>query len=359
MKSVYGRLLVGMGLSWNLHGACFAQSAPDVEAPLGTTMERVWHLGRTTGDLERIMQFYVDLLGLGLRGERNAPIPFYTVDAINEFVGGPKGAEFRAAFMPIPGTSSATEPGEQIYLEAFEYRHIDRKLAIPSLVDVGVSNLRFVVRDLDALIAAAAAADVAFISVGEQPVAVAAPVGYSGSARAVMIRDPDGYPVELLEFSPSPPSLAPEDSSILGAQMVVVVDDLEESLELYRSFVDAELEISEATAWANADALEQLRGIPAAEYRSASLLLPGSAIRLELLEFRGVEQQTYRPVFQDIGFGHVAFLTKDIEVVYEKMNELQMRSVSASGTWTQINAGTRAIYTRDHDGFFMEVIERR
>ena len=357
--SACGKFLIGLGLACNLGAACLAQSLPDEEAPTGSTMEKVWHLGRVTGDLERIMQFYVDLLGLDLRGERNAPIPFYTVDALNEFVGGPIGAEFRAAFMPIPGTSSAVEPAAQVYLEAFEYRHIDRNLTIPALVDIGVSTLRFVVRDLDAIIAAATAADVAIISADEQAVPVATPIGFTGSARAIMVRDPDGYPVELIEISPTPPSLAPADSKILGAHMVLVVESIQESMDLYRRLIGPELKTWEISSWKKADGLSRLRNIPDTEYRTAAMLLPGSTIKLELLEFRGVAQQRYRPVFQDIGFGHVAFLTKDIEVVYERMNELEMRSVSQTGTWTRINPGTRAIYTRDHNDFFVEVIERR
>lgn len=353
------KLVAGIGLGWSFGAACLAQSLSNDEAPAGSVMERVWHLGRVTGDLERIMQFYVDMLGLNLRGERNAPIPFYTVDAINEFVDGPIGAEFRAAFMPIPGTSSAAEAAAQVYLEAFEYRHINRNLTIPSLADIGVSNLRFVVRDLDAAIAAAAAADIAVISADEQAVAVAPPPGFTGSARAIMLRDPDGYPVELVEISPAQPSLAPESSMVLNAQTVVVVENVEESLELYKRLIGPELATTDISSWQATGDLSKLRGIASAEYRTAAMALPGSAIKLDLVEFRGIEQQRYRPVFQDIGFGHVAFLTKDIETVYQRMNELGMKSVSRTGTWTQINPNTRAIYTRDHNDFFIEVIERR
>src|SRR5262245_13865159 len=126
-------------------GHALSQARLTTIAPEGGNLNKVWHLGRTTGDLERIVQFYHDLLGLDLRGQRNAPIPFYTNPAINEFVNAPAGAEFRAVFLPIPGTSTATVPAEQVYLEAFEYRNIDRRLTVPALSDLGVSSLRFYV----------------------------------------------------------------------------------------------------------------------------------------------------------------------------------------------------------------------
>jgi catechol 2,3-dioxygenase-like lactoylglutathione lyase family enzyme len=305
------------------------------------------------------MQFYVDLLGLDLRGDRNAPIPFYTVDAINEFVDGPIGAEFRAAYMPIPGTSTASDPAEQIYLEAFEYRHIDRNLTIPDLMDIGVSNLRFIVRDLDVVLANAAASDVAVITSGGQSVSVPVPAGFTGTARSIMVRDPDGYPVELMEISPTPPSLAPASETILGTHMSLVVENIDNSLALFQRFINPDLQIWEVTPWQNTDSLETLRNIPSAQFRATVMLLPGTTIQLELLEFRGVAQNRYRPKFQDIGFGHIAFMTQDIEAVYAAMNELGMRSVSQTGTWTQINPSVRAIYTRDHNDFFLEVIESR
>ena len=150
-------------------------------------MPAVWHLGRVTGDLERIIAFYHDLLGLGLRGARNQPRLFASNKINNEFVNAPASAEYRAAFMPIPGASAATEPQNQVYLEAFEYRNIDRRQIIPALVSPGVSSLRLLVRDLDKVVEAAKAAGVAIITAGGAPVAVPTPAGLTGSSRAIMI----------------------------------------------------------------------------------------------------------------------------------------------------------------------------
>jgi catechol 2,3-dioxygenase-like lactoylglutathione lyase family enzyme len=333
-----------------------AQTAPSV-APLGTDLRSVWHLGRVTGDLERIVQFYHELLGLGLRGERNPNVPFYSVAAINEFVAAPPQAEFRAAFLPIPGASAATVPAEQVYLEAFEYRNIDRVQRVPALFQPGVSSLRFVVRDLDALLARAKAAGVAIVTAGGEPVLVPTPNGLAGTARAIMLQDPDGYPVELLELTPTPSSYSAESSNVLGAHMSVVVADAAVSLQQYRRLIGPDAQVWEST-WRTDEGFSRLRNMPVAEHRTATIALPGTTATLDLIEFRGIEQTPHRPVFQDIGIGHVAFLTGDIEAVLERMTELGLRTISRSGTWTQINPTLRALYTRDRDGFFLEVIER-
>jgi len=165
-----------------------AQPQGTTITPAGADVPAVWHLGRVTGDLERIIAFYHDLLGLGLRGARSQPRLFTSNQTNNEFVNAPANAEYRAAFMPIPGASPATDLQNQIYLEAFEYRNIDRRQIIPSLVSPGASSLRLFVRDLDKVIAAARAAGVSIITEGGEPVQVPTPAGLTGSARAIMIR---------------------------------------------------------------------------------------------------------------------------------------------------------------------------
>jgi len=336
-----------------------AQSAtgPQV-APPGVDLDRVWHLGRVTGDLERIIAFYHDLLGLDLRGARNQARTFASNATLNEFVNAPAGAEYRAAFLPIPGASAATEPQNQIYLEAFEYRNVERHQLMPALFSPGVSSLKLLVRDLGKVVTTATAAGVSIVTPGGEPIAVPVPAGFTGAARAIMMRDPDGYPVEVVEITPTPGSLAPDTSNVLGAHMSVVVADAPASLAFYRRLAGSELQAWE-TPWQSSRALSRVRGLPDAEYRTSSVLLPGSTIVLELIEVRGVAQTPYRPVFQDIGFGHVAFTAKDVVVVVERMKALGARTLSQSGTWTQINPATRAVYTRDRDGFFVEVLERR
>ncbi len=324
----------------------------------GSLLQRVWHLGRVTGDLHRIIDFYHDVLGLQLRGVRS-PIPFFSVAAINEFVNAPPHAEFRAAFLPIQGTSAATAEQDQIYLEAFEYRNIDRRQAVPPLSSPGASSLRLIVRNLDASVEAVKKAGASVVTRGGEALAVSPPAGLPGSARAIVVRDPDGYPVELMQLVPSASTPAPASSRVLGAQMTVVVANVERSLAFYRRLAGPDLQAESPSAWRADASVSRLRAIPDVELRTATIGLPGSTIALELVEYRGVEQTPHRPVFQDIGHAHVAFLVSNIQATMERLTAAGAVSISRAGTWTQINPTTRAVYTRDPDGFFLEILERR
>jgi lactoylglutathione lyase len=339
-------------------GRASGQAPASPVAPEGVQVQKVWHLGRVTGDLSRIIDFYHGLLGLNLRGTRG-PVAFSSAPAINEFVRAPAHAEFRAAFMPIPGASAAAAPQDQVYLEAFEYRNIDRRQILPALSSPGASSLRLLVRDVARALAAAKAAGVSVVTPGGEPLAVAAPGGLGGSARAIVIRDPDGYAVELCEVQPAPATPAPADAALLGAQMTVAVTDLTASVTFYRGLLGPDVEVSRPSAWQRQANWTRLRGLADAEFRVATVRLPGSTIALELVEYRGIERTPYRPVFQDIGHGHVAIIVKDIEATVGRMKALGAASISAAGTWTQINPTTRAVYTRDPDGFFVEILERR
>ena len=249
--------------------AANAQGPATATVPPGTDVQQVWHLGRVTGDLERIVRFYHGLLGLGLRGSLDQALRFAKNPLINEFVNVPAAGEYRAAFMPIPGASTETNPQNQIYLEAFEWRNVERRQQLPELFNPGVSSVRFIVRDLDALMAAAEQTGSVVITAGGAPLAVATPAGLAGSARAIMIRDPDGYPVELMQVTPAPLTPADATSRILGAHMSVVVADLDASLAFYRALIGPDVQIRPSGGWQTDASFMRLRNVPATSHRAA------------------------------------------------------------------------------------------
>ena len=177
-------------------------------APAGADVPAVWHLGRVTGDLERIIAFYHDLLGLGLRGARNQAAAVrqqQDQQRVRQCSGECRISRGLPADTGNVGCDRAAESDLSRSLRVPEHRPAQ---IIPALFNPGVSSLRLLVRDLDKVIEAAKAAGVAIVTAGGAPVAVPAPAGLTGSARAIMIRDPDGYPVELMQVTPAPASVA-------------------------------------------------------------------------------------------------------------------------------------------------------
>lgn len=105
------------------------------------------------------------------------------------------------------------------------------------------------------------------VTVGGAPVEVPLMYGSGMRKRAVIVRDPDGYPVELVELTPAPATTAPDESNIIGARISLTVSDLEATSESYRRLVGPELEFWTRPDFVRDDSYNQLRNTPGAEYR--------------------------------------------------------------------------------------------
>jgi catechol 2,3-dioxygenase-like lactoylglutathione lyase family enzyme len=185
-------------------------------APAGDVL-RPGHLGRMIGNVELMIHFYHDLIGLGLLGPRGGPRPFgskETGPALLEFVQlgqgvpNPMDARNRAVILPIPGTS--TTKGSEMSIEAIEIKNIESRPYRPSMSDPGASHIKLFVRNLDKILAVLKDELVPVITAGKEPVILSGYPGMTGKIRAVFVRDPDGYPVGLFELTPPPASNAPQ-----------------------------------------------------------------------------------------------------------------------------------------------------
>lgn len=339
----------------------YAQQTPQPPSGSATAGDvlRPGHLGRTIGDLQTAVHFYHDLLGAGFAGDPTQPSRFFSSQPLIDFVSSPPQSEFRAVNMPIPGTS--VDPGTvpEMVVEVIEFRNIDRDQYIPRLQDPGVSNLKLVVRNLDNAVAALKEAGVPVISAGGSPVNVIPMPGFTGNARAIMVRDPDGYPVELVEISPAPATNAPDGSNIIGAHASLVVADIGQTLNFYRGLIGPDLRTWQSTDFRRDDAYNQLRNTPNAERRLATMLIPGSSFIVELIQYRNIENKPYRPKIQDIGPGHLAFMVKDMDLILKRLAELNTKTLGREPGAYNLGPTTRAIYTQDPDGFFLEIMENK
>ena len=349
-------LILAVGV--NIVSAAPTAAPPTGAAPAGDVL-RPGHLGRTIGDIERMIHFYHDLLGLGLNGERNQPVKFFATEPLTDFVSTPKNAEYRAVLMPIPGTS--VNPGKvaEMVIEAIEFRNIERHQYMPALQDPGVSSLKLVVRDLDQALARLKEAGVPVITAGGEPVSVPTMPGLSGSSRAIMVRDPDGYPVELLQLTPAPASNAPAASNIIGAHISLVVADIEAAQRFYRNLIGSDLQTWSESSYQSNAAYNQLRNTPGAEFRLGTMLIPGSTVIMEFIQYRNITSKPYRPVIRDIGVGHVALMVRDIEVMLRRLQTAGVKTLGRNGSWYALTPEVKALYAQDVDDFFIEVMERK
>jgi len=355
-------LLLGFSAGLAQKPWAILDAPPTGVAPAGDVL-RPGHLGRQIGNVELMIHFYNDLIGLDLLGPRGRPRPYgskETGPALLEFaqlgqgVPNPMDARNRAVILPIPGTS--TTKGSEMAIEAIEIKNIASKPYTPSISDPGASHIKLFVRNLDRTLATLKDELVPVITAGEKPVTLSAYPGLTGKIRAVFVRDPDGYPVCLMEMTPPPASTAPPESNILGARITMVVDDLETTCRWFQHLVGPDLKFWLSPTLMGDSAFEALTGVPG-QFRLAMALIPGSPVVMEFVEYEGHRKDFARPHFQDPGAAHILFMSRDVDIVMPRMKAAGLTTLSATGGPVFIGPATRSFFVTNPDGFWAEFMD--
>jgi catechol 2,3-dioxygenase-like lactoylglutathione lyase family enzyme len=331
---------------------------PTGMAPAGDVIA-AGHLGREIGNVELMIHFYHDLLGLGLMGRREQPRPYGKQSPLLEFVQlgegvpNPMEARNRAVIMPIPGTKGAN--GNDMTVEAIEIKKIASRPFHPRFNDPGASRLVLFVRNLDKILPVLDDELVPIVTAGEKPIALSSYPGISGSIRAVVVRDPDGYPVELLEITPTPQTSAAPESNIVGARISLVVDDLETTCRWFRNLVGTDLQFW-ISPYIDDKAYEQLSGVPG-QFRMALATIPGSPVIMEFIRYKEHNRKFARPHIQDPGTAHVLFMAKDDDVIMQRVRAAGLQTLSKTGGPVFIGPTTRSFFVTGPDGLWAEFMD--
>ena len=177
--------------------------------------------------------------------------------------------------------------------------------------------------------------------------------GRTNSVRAVVVRDPDGHFVELLQPATLPAGAPP---GAIDARLRLTVDDLDRAVELYRDALGFQ-QVS-ISGFTNDRTGMDLLGLPqSGEYRYASLQVPGSKLSIELIEFRGIERQRVAGRIQDPGSTRLQLQVRDLDAAVRAVVAAGGAIVSTGGAPVDLSAGggatLRRAMVRDPDNLFL------
>ena len=328
-------------------------------APAGDVL-RPGHLGRQITDVELTTHFYHDLIGLELIGKRDQPRPFFINKGLQEVAELAQGVKnpylqtSRVVLLPIPGTA-AMPGGAEMTIEAIQIEGIPKRRFNPPLTDPGASYLTLIVADLDKTLAVLKSERFPVITEGGNPVELSNWPGISGKIRAVMVRDPDGYPVELMQITPAPPTTAAPGSNVVGARVSIVVDNLEKTARLYQSLVGPDFKWW-LSPWMGGAEYEKLTGTRG-QFRMAQAMVPGSPVVMQLIEYKNHSKNFARPYFQDAGAAHFLFMSKDDDVMLQRVKAAHLHTESTSDAPVFISKTTRMFFVGDPQGFWLEFMD--
>jgi catechol 2,3-dioxygenase-like lactoylglutathione lyase family enzyme len=312
-----------------------------------TTVHGLYNWVHSTADAERAFAFYRDVLGIEL-----APSPFIPNAAAPEGIRSwsavvgdeliwdltdTHGSRARTVFMRAPNTPFGIELSEFIEI-AREHRRANPW-------DPGASRLIFEVRNFDSV--AAKLRDAPIVTLGGAPVPTRA-------GRALLVRDPDGYLVELREASEG----AARDAGpgeIVGTAIGITVDDTERALELYRGLLGFAIR----ERW-EADAAElALNGLNAGRLDHTATLIPGTSIKVIFADFAvpdGVRVEPVRWRIQDVGSPQFQLEVRGLDALIERTKAAGYRFLSVGAQPIQRPFG-RFVFLLDADSILVEYAE--
>jgi catechol 2,3-dioxygenase-like lactoylglutathione lyase family enzyme len=308
-------------------------TSPAYAQPAGQ-MKSLSHNIHAVNDLDTTLAFYRDVFGFEGRAQdfANPAVPLLT---------NAPGVTLRMSMLTLPGGTR---------YELTHFKGLERQPGMAKYTDPGAASVVLYVRDIDALLAAAKKVNAPIVTTGGAPVEIATA---NGRARSIVLRDPDGYFLQLVEQAPA--AGAP-DGAIHGASLAFTMEDAGATQRFYTGMMAVPL--AGPTEFKRDASLAKLFGAPEnVEFRKLTgTLPPGTAV--EFTEFRGVPRTKFHLRVRDPGAAAMAINVDNIEGMVAQMKAAGVNLMSANGELVDFGNGVRNIFVEDPNGLNLELIYR-
>ena len=301
--------------------------------PVGQT-KALSHAIHAVNDLDTTLAFYRDVFGIDGKAVDfpNPGVPLLT---------NAPGVTLRLSMVGLPGGTR---------FELTHFKGLERQPGQPKYTDPGAASLVLYVRDIDALVAAARKANATIVTTGGAPVVIATA---SGKARSIVLRDPDGFFLQLVQEAPA--AGAPE-GSIHRVSLAYTMEEAAATRRFYTGMLG--IDLAGAASFGKDPALAKLVGAPEnVEFRKLTgTLPPGTAV--DFTEFRGVPRSKFHLRVRDPGAPAMAVQVTNIEGMVGQMKAAGVNLISANGQLVDFGNGVHNIFVEDPNGMNIELFER-
>jgi catechol 2,3-dioxygenase-like lactoylglutathione lyase family enzyme len=295
--------------------------------------------------LDEAVAFYRDGLGLTVQGQ---PGDAAQNPALRAMFGLPD-AKIRWAIARPPATMGG--------VEIIEITDAGGKPLARNMQDPGAFTLLVIVRDMDSVLARLKELGTPIVSATGAPASV--PMGANAPpARMVMVRDPDGHFVEIVQPGELPAADSAPPPNVIEVRVRLTVADVPRALQLFRDTLGME-PMSESQFTSNPTVAGAL-GVPGARFRFGMLRIPTSGIVFEVIEFADLERQTVLGRIQDPGSTRIQLRVRDIDATIAALAPFGGTVISTGGKALDLPAGNnklRVAIVREPDNLFLVLIE--
>jgi catechol 2,3-dioxygenase-like lactoylglutathione lyase family enzyme len=311
-----------------------------------TPVVRLQNLAHTTRSLDNTVPFYRDVLGLSLNGTRDplAQQPQKLDEDMSKFTA-TKGMSFRATAFRIPNAAFG--------FELTEFTGGPRKPVRPNIQDIGAATLVLQVRDIEKVFSKVKASGAPVLTIGGAPVN---PTGNAGSRlREIVVRDPDGFFVELQQPDALPASAINTSGDFLGAAVQFSIEDSAKTVAFLRDAIGFNARPT-GPLGTNA-AVANLIGLPGSQWRITHGNIPGTSLDFGLIEYSGVPRAKVVAGAEDPGSPAFTMVVRDIHAALDRWTKAG-GTVASSGGKPLVRAnGAGNVFVRDVNGLMWELIQ--
>src|SRR5215470_1701474 len=223
-----------------LFGTATLAQGQQIQIPTNKTgVIGLMHAIHSTNDVDKTLEFYQNVFAL------NGQVRAFDPRGPRILTNSPT-ATLRVAMTNLPGAFN---------FELTQFGDLERQMnKQPDIQDSGAPMMKMLVRDLAAVVANAKKANAPIVTKGGAPVTAPTPIG---TAKAIIMRDPDGYFIEAIQATPTiiaaydaQPAPAArgrqgnatpaQPSQMVGAIMGATVRDMDETLKYWNGVLAME-----------------------------------------------------------------------------------------------------------------------
>jgi catechol 2,3-dioxygenase-like lactoylglutathione lyase family enzyme len=312
---------------------------PAAPAPTGLVVGSGNFYSPIVADLEKAVAFYRDGLGFDVQGE---PTNFDDNPQLRAMFGLPD-AHFHQQIGRAPPTPGGVEIVE---ISEAGGRSVERRIQDP-----GTTMLLVAMRDISAPLARVKQLGAPVVTTGGVPVSM------GGQNRAIVVQDPAGHFVQLVQLGTTPPG---STANIIGVRVRHTVANLEQSLALYRDTL-ALAGPRELPPYVGGANVLDLLGLPHdLHYRLARLTVPTSGLPFELIEWQGARPPAKPANLADPGSTRIQLRVSSIDDAVAALTKAGGTFISTGGKPLDLptaNATLKVGIVRDPDGLFLVLIQ--
>ena len=318
------------------------------------------HAIHSTNDVEKTLAFYQQVFAL------NGRVNGFNPDGPRILTNSPT-ASLRVAMMNLTGHAGPSA----LNFELTQFGDLPRQENMrPDIQDSGAPMMKWLVRDLDTVVANAKKVNAPIITKGGAPVTAPTPIG---AAKAIIMRDPDGYFVEAIQATPAiiaatdaeplpgrgrganAAPATPPPSQVVGAIIGLTVRDMDETLKYWNGVLA--MEMPKADKFSNDQATLDLLGLPkGASYRISSGVISGSPARIEFIEIKGVPRKSFDLRVTDAMACGMAIRVGHIRDVLAKIKASGGRVLSKDEQLVEWSDQIRNVFVKDPNGLNLELV---